>query len=177
MLGENVLVAPILTTGGSQRAVYLPQGRWFNYWTDEVYEGGRYILVEADLETLPIFIKAGSFLPEGEIRQSTSVPEETLTIHVYLSDEAFGYTLYEDDGETFDYLDGKTFAKRFFCYSDGKKIKLNTEETGDFKPSWERTRVVLHGMKSISEIWMNGTEINHAHIKRHQHNHTAEWTL
>ncbi|HET7580331.1 MAG TPA: glycoside hydrolase family 31 protein [Bacillales bacterium] len=176
LVGENVLVAPILTPGTSLRAVYLPEGKWYDYWTDRVYEGGRHHLIEADLETLPIFVKAGSILPEGEVRQSTAVPEEVLTVHVYPRKGDFSYTLYEDDGETFDYLEGKAFSEYFFCQYDEKKIKLEIkEQTEGYRPFWSRLRIVFHDVEPDTDIMVNGEHVNEQQ-EAFDH-YVVEWTL
>lgn len=66
LVGEHLLVAPITLPSTYHRVVYLPKGIWYDYWTNKTYEGGTYIMVEADLATLPLFVKAGSIIPEEE---------------------------------------------------------------------------------------------------------------
>ena len=63
LLGDRLLVAPVVTEGATTRALYLPKGDWVNYWTGEIVEGGREVTVAAPLEEIPIFVKAGSAIP------------------------------------------------------------------------------------------------------------------
>src|SRR5690606_3127926 len=63
MVGESLLVAPVLQQGQRCRTVYLPAGEWFDYWTREKYSGKQYILKQTPLEVCPIYIKAGSIIP------------------------------------------------------------------------------------------------------------------
>lgn len=63
LVGENLLVAPVVEQGATQKMVYLPQGIWYDFWTKEKLEGGRYIIREAALDTCPIYVKAGTILP------------------------------------------------------------------------------------------------------------------
>lgn len=63
MLGDHLLVAPVVRRGQRQREVILPQGDWIDWWTGEVLEGGRTIMVEAPLETLPLYLRAGGIVP------------------------------------------------------------------------------------------------------------------
>ena len=55
MIGEFLLAAPVMTPGVSARAVYLPKGIWYDYYTGKKYRGGQYILADAPLDTLPLF--------------------------------------------------------------------------------------------------------------------------
>ncbi|WP_276274030.1 alpha-xylosidase [Haloarcula litorea] len=69
LLGEDVLVAPVFTDSG-ERSVYLPDGEWRDYWTDDRYEGGRTVDVDVALADLPLFLRAGSVVPRREPTQS-----------------------------------------------------------------------------------------------------------
>ncbi len=63
LLGEKVLVAPVLAEGAVTRSLYLPKGSWMDYWTDELIEGGRQVEVPAPLDRIPILVRAGSVIP------------------------------------------------------------------------------------------------------------------
>jgi alpha-D-xyloside xylohydrolase len=64
MFGPDILVAPILWEGARSRKVYLPKGaKWSNPYTDEQYEGGQWIVCDAPLEIIPVFLKNGAVLP------------------------------------------------------------------------------------------------------------------
>ncbi|HEU5139530.1 MAG TPA: glycoside hydrolase family 31 protein [Bacillales bacterium] len=166
LVGKTVLVAPILKPDTFHRAVYLPSGQWYDYWTDRIYEGGQHHLIEADLETLPIFIKAGSILPEGEERQSTAVPEERINIHVYPCRGEFAGKWYDDDGETFEYLDEKALLKEFHCQFDEEKLKLKIEDLyNGFQPHLGSMSIVVHGIDTETEVWVNDKKAMTDHTK------------
>ena len=63
LLGDSLLVAPVIEQGAVSRKLYLPQGEWVNYWTQEHYQGGKDITVAAPLEQIPIMVRAGAILP------------------------------------------------------------------------------------------------------------------
>lgn len=63
LLGDRLLVAPVVKEGATTRSLYLPKGDWVNYWTGEIVPGGRELTVPAPLEEIPIFVKAGSAIP------------------------------------------------------------------------------------------------------------------
>ena len=66
MYGPAFLVAPVTEQGATQRAVYLPAGcDWYNYWTNERFHGGQTITADAPIDTLPLFVRAGSIVPLG----------------------------------------------------------------------------------------------------------------
>lgn len=62
MFGRSLLVAPVVTEGASGRQVYLPRGRWLDFWTGEAFEGGAHIRCECGLDRIPVFVKYGSVL-------------------------------------------------------------------------------------------------------------------
>ncbi|WP_342346107.1 DUF5110 domain-containing protein [Paenibacillus mangrovi] len=110
LLGDSVLVAPVYRPDTDHRAVYLPVGEWIDYWTGDKLKGGRYILAECPLETMPIYMKAGAIVPEGPLlHHADEQADETVTFHIYGAEACEGskvdYSLYEDDGISFDYQD------------------------------------------------------------------------
>jgi alpha-glucosidase (family GH31 glycosyl hydrolase) len=101
--GRNVLVAPVVEKGATARRVYLPPGAWYDFWTHERLEGGREISRPVDLETLPLFVREGSILPLGPVKQFTSEKvDEALSVLIYPGADA-SFLLYEDDGSSFNY--------------------------------------------------------------------------
>jgi alpha-D-xyloside xylohydrolase len=63
LLGDRLLVAPVVKQGATTRSLYLPKGAWVNYWTGEVLEGGKEVTVSAPLDEIPILAKSGSVIP------------------------------------------------------------------------------------------------------------------
>ena len=70
LCGRNLLVAPILTQNNTRR-IYIPAGTWFDYWTGEKYTGPQWISQTHDLESIPVFVRAGTILPLGPAVQCT----------------------------------------------------------------------------------------------------------
>jgi alpha-D-xyloside xylohydrolase len=84
MLGDELLVAPVFAPGG-RRDVYLPAGRWIDFWTDDLLEGGRWIGVEAPLELLPLYVRADALVPTVvPADRIDDGPFESVTFHAYL---------------------------------------------------------------------------------------------
>jgi alpha-glucosidase/alpha-D-xyloside xylohydrolase len=105
--GRDVLVAPVVEKGASSRRLYLPRGTWFDFWTEGRAEGGREIERKVDLETMPLYVRAGAILPLGPVRQYAEEPVEApLTLIVYPGADGVS-SFYEDDGKTFAYRKGE----------------------------------------------------------------------
>ncbi len=105
--GKNILVAPIVEQGATSRRVYLPHGDWFDYWSGEKIKGGHELFRPVDLETMPLFVRAGSLLPLGPIKQFVNEKvDEPLSITIYPGNDA-AFLLYEDDGVSFNYRKGE----------------------------------------------------------------------
>jgi alpha-D-xyloside xylohydrolase len=106
MFGPAFLVAPVTEQGATSREVYLPAGAdWYNYWTDERVKGGQTIKVSAPIDTLPLFVRAGSILPLGAAVESTHEKQAIEKIRVYPGADG-SFTLFSDDGATYDYEKG-----------------------------------------------------------------------
>jgi alpha-glucosidase/alpha-D-xyloside xylohydrolase len=104
--GRDILVAPVVEKGAASRGVYLPAGRWFDFWTEEARDGGREIGRAVDLGTLPLFVRAGAIVPMGPVKQYTSeIVDGPLTVTVFPGADG-AFTMYEDDGQTFGYRRG-----------------------------------------------------------------------
>ena len=104
LVGENMLVAPIVEQGSTKRMVYLPTGAWIDYWTGKRYQGGTHVIVDAPLDILPIFIKEGSIIPMYEPMQY--VGEKSYdTLELLVAGESALGSHYQDNGEDFSYLD------------------------------------------------------------------------
>ncbi len=124
LLGRDLLVAPIYEESGREdltatRAVYLPAGAWYDFWTDQVHHGPAEITYEAPFDTLPLFVRAGAVLPCGpDVDFIAGPPEPELTLEVYAGADG-SFDLLEDDGVTLKYRDGETATTRLELY-DGR---------------------------------------------------------
>jgi alpha-D-xyloside xylohydrolase len=106
MFGPAFLVAPVTDQGVASRTVYLPAGTdWYNYWTNQKVHGGQTIRVNAPIDTLPLFVRAGSIVPLGEFVLSTSETQKLAKVRVYRGADG-AFTLYDDDGKTYAYENG-----------------------------------------------------------------------
>ncbi|MGH9604826.1 MAG: TIM-barrel domain-containing protein [Terracidiphilus sp.] len=128
--GDSFLVGPVLAPAVRERAMYLPAGKWWDFWSGEAVEGGRQMSREVDLKTMPLYLKAGAVVPFGPVKQFTAQPtEEPITLRVYPGADG-SFPLYEDDGESFGYRQGE-FTRIHCIWRDGeRRLTLNVDPQG-----------------------------------------------
>ena len=108
MFGPALLIAPVTEQGATSRSVYLPAGTdWYNFWTNERVHGGQRITVNAPIDIIPIFVRAGSILPLGSTIESTMEAQTVEHVRIYPGANA-SFTLFNDDGQTYAYEAGKS---------------------------------------------------------------------
>jgi len=106
MFGPALLVAPVTEQGATTRKVYLPAGcDWYDYWTNEQIKGGQTITVNAPIDTLPLFVRAGSIVPLGSEILTTNDKQAIASVKVYPGANG-SFTLFSDDGNTYSYEKG-----------------------------------------------------------------------
>ena len=122
MFGPAFLVAPVTEQGATSRKVYLPAGAdWYNYWTQERVKGGQTITVSAPIETIPLFVRAGSIIPVGTAVESTHEKQAIEKVRVYPGADA-SFTLFSDDGTTYAYEKGAGAVTRLHWNDAMRKL-------------------------------------------------------
>lgn len=112
MYGPAFLVAPVSEQGATSRKVYLPAGSdWYNYWTGERLKGGQTVDVPAPIDTIPLFVRAGSIIPLGSEILSTQDTQTIARVQVYPGADG-DFILYNDDGHTYAYERGQSQITR-----------------------------------------------------------------
>jgi alpha-glucosidase len=147
LIGDTLLCAPVYEAGADSRQVYLPAGTWFDYWTDQVYQGPQTHQIAVPLDHWPLFVHANRLLPLGPLMQYTDQrPADPLTIHCYLSPQGEArYTLYEDDGATQAYTNGTYAQTLITCQADRQGLQVAIEEdNAHFRPARTWYELVAH---------------------------------
>jgi alpha-glucosidase (family GH31 glycosyl hydrolase) len=141
MFGPAFLVAPVTEQGATSRMVYLPAGTdWYNYWTNERVHGGQTIHVAAPIDTLPLFVRAGSIVPLGAPIESANQVQEIAKVRVYPGANS-DFTLYTDDGKTYAYEKGDSSTTHL--HWDDAAQKLSHEGGPAWKSSDEQILEVM----------------------------------
>jgi oligosaccharide 4-alpha-D-glucosyltransferase len=167
--GDAFLVAPITEQGATERDVPLPQGSaWFDFWTNTRYDGGQIITVPLTLETTPVFVKAGAFVPMIDSIQNTGEYDpEKLQIHFYADASVPSSTgrLYDDDGATAGAFKKKQFELLQFRseQSDSGDLTLEIDgERHDYpgRPDTRNLKFIIHGLgEKPSAVSIDGQKI------------------
>lgn len=122
-LGPFLMAAPVYRPGVEYRAVYLPEGTWYDWWSQERYEGPAHILAHAPLERMPLYIKAGAIIPLQQVVQYVDAqPITELTLKVTPGHGE--WTLYEDDGHTFEYQTGAWSTITYKVKQEERQVRL-----------------------------------------------------
>jgi alpha-glucosidase/alpha-D-xyloside xylohydrolase len=159
--GPDILVAPVTQKGATMRRLYLPRGRWYDFWTGEPIEGGREIERPVDLATIPLYVRAGAILPLGPVRQYTGEPTEVpLVLRIYPGADG-RFLLYEDDGVSFAYRKGDWMGLELSSDDRNRRLSLRLARRSRMRPPLER-RIEVHRMteKSTSLVIFSGKPVD-----------------
>ncbi len=157
--GDAFLVKPVTDPGLTSVPVDLPSGAWFNFWSGERHDGGQTIDTPVDLETIPVYVRAGSFIPTVPLVQTTrDYSSEELTLHYYADSSvptASGH-MYEDDGATRQNLErGNYEVLRFDAEHSADTLALTFSSEGSYasKPdSRTMTLVVRNWDQPVTDV-------------------------
>ena len=148
LCGDALLVAPVCAPGATSREVYLPAGDWFDFWTDGVHHGPLRLQAPAPLESIPVYVRAGTVLPTWPVQQYVGEkPAHKLILHVYPGDG--DSWLYEDDGESLAYQRGDWRSTRFECRQTPQGgLRVTCQSQGVDQPGNKQWEWHVHGLAS-----------------------------
>lgn len=107
LFGPEIMVSPVTRLHAITSSVYLPgRGDWYDFWTGKRASGGQRIEATSPIETLPLFVRAGTILPLGPVVQYVSEkPADPIELRVYRGADG-AFTLYEDQSDNYNYEKG-----------------------------------------------------------------------
>ena len=119
-------------TQSKEMEVYLPSGnKWYNYWTNEDFDGGQKLKIKTSLDRIPLFVRAGSIIPIGPDVQYTNEKKwDNLIINVYPGADGT-FTLYEDEGDNYNYESG-AYTEIQMKWNDTKRILTIDARKGEY---------------------------------------------
>ena len=160
LFGSSVLVNPVIQYKSRSRNLYLPEGNWFNFYTNELFSGGRNVKVSAPLDQMPLFIKAGSIIPVGPRIQHAMQPfTEPLEVFVYPGHNV-SFLLYEDEGESYRYEHGRYSTISMKWNENSKTLTLGKRQ-GKFSemPISRQFKIILVGSAGGSAFDQNSVSL------------------
>ncbi|MEQ8820247.1 MAG: glycoside hydrolase family 31 protein [Sumerlaeia bacterium] len=160
MLGSDLLVAPVLTPGAERRPVYLPAGEWVDFWNGERHHGARWILAEAAIGHVPVYVRAGAVVPMAPVRQHTGEPCPETYLDIYPGAKLSG-RLVEDDGATRAYERGEEARYAFTGEETAEALRLTIPAPqGPYRSGRELWVFRLHRQdRPVAGVTANGENV------------------
>lgn len=167
MFGDSLLVRPVThpsSEGLAHVELYLPEGKWYDFNTDELFHGNQTILYSCPMEQIPIFVRAGAIIPtqDASLRAGTASPQK-LTIHIYSGADG-SFDLYEDDGKTQATEKGEYSITHMQIHQNDQQVSLFIKSSlGDFNTNENKREfeIVLHGILSPSNVTANNRKCSY----------------
>lgn len=162
--GDAFYVTPVTEPGVSSAPVFLPKGVWFDYWTGSRQVGGRTINAPVSLQTIPVFVKAGAFIPmTGDIGNTEQYSSKNLQLHYYADAtvKSAAGQMYEDDGKDPQALaKGQYELLDFAAKQQQQRLQFNFKRHGGAyagKPDARQIELVVHHWPSMPKsVHVNG---------------------
>ena len=172
IFGEKILACPVTGPNQKGRRMYIPIGNWYNFWTDAFIEGGQELWVDADLDSMPIFVKEGAIIPKYPIQQYVGEKTiEELTLDVYYKKGKEASQVYEDDGDGYDYAKGRYSLRDFNLLGKENQLIIQQHKTGKFVTTYKTFKLNLRGLPfKISKIEVDNVIIPLNDLKLDENN-------
>lgn len=133
--GDNLLVAPVTSQGATARMVYLPEGKWYNFYDNALQNGKQWINQQADLSRIPVFARAGAFIPVWQadtIRSTEMYNAKELGLLYYPGETASTYVFYDDDGSSTRTLEKADYELvTFAAQPQGSSISIDVKTNNE----------------------------------------------
>ena len=165
--GDAFFVSPIVKPGETTHPVNLPQGIWFDFWDDTRYYGNTTAEIPVSLHTIPVLVRAGSFIPMvNDFKTTRDYSSENLTLHYY-ADESVGQSsgqMYEDDGHSFGSIkQGRFELLNFSSLQQKGKLAIGLSREANGYPGMPQSRsvtIVVHNWANEpGNISFDGNEL------------------
>ena len=161
MFGKALLVNPVTEPGVTTWRTYLPVNKagWYDFRTGKHYTGGQTVETAVNRTNIPVYVKGGSILPIGPDKQyAADKADAPIEFHIYPGADAT-FTLYEDDGHTNEYEQGKC-SRIAFTWNDAAQSLTIDKRKGAFEGMpVNRTFTVIKDGKQ-QEVMYKGKRLN-----------------
>lgn len=156
MVGPDLLVAPVFEDGTRSRTLYLPGGKsatgWFDFWTQQFYPGGQTITVDAPLDRVPLFVRAGALIPMSDGKNDLAKTEEpSRALHYWpvpagsagTATDATDALLFEDDGLQTTHAADRHVLHNLRGTASKDQLTISLTQAGEWPLPYDQIRVVL----------------------------------
>jgi len=164
MIGNSLLLAPVVKPDSRERRVYLPGTGWYDFWSGNYYQGSESYLMAAPLEKMPIFVAENSLLlttDEDQLHTGEGFSELVLNIYPGRGEKSSFGSIYEDDGISFAYQEGEYNLFKYQLISAEDSLKLELErEKHNYSDGIQHCKIRLAGLEAAPQtVELNGKEV------------------
>ncbi|WP_294963970.1 glycoside hydrolase family 31 protein [uncultured Flavobacterium sp.] len=172
IFGNHILVCPILEPNAVGRRMYIPRGEWYNYWTNELFIGGREIWVDTKFDEIPVFVKAGAIIPKYPVQQYVGELEfDELTLDVYYKNGKEQSAVYEDAQDGYDYKKGRYSYLSLRNIGKEKELIIQLHKEGKYETPYSKYKINLIGLPfKVAEIEIDNEKFEYDKISFEQNN-------
>jgi len=162
LCGDHILTSPITKEKSATKDVYLPQGKWYNYWDDAIHLGGYTIGFNLTKDTYPLYIKEGAILPMYPVQQYVGEKSiEIVTLHIYYKKGTEVSYYYEDAHDGYGYETGDYREATFQLTGTNDQLVVEQSIEGSYIGELKEYELVIHGLPSeVQSISVDGNDLN-----------------
>jgi alpha-glucosidase len=163
LVGDYLLVSPVYVQGATTRSVYLPYAPgvgWYNWWNNTRYDGGNTVTVSANLGQVPLFVRSGAIIPMGPTMQTATQPNAGyLDVNCWPEGNS-SFTLYEDEGEGWNYTNGVYAAVTFTSSRTATNWDFSIgSRQGSYNPGHTNLNVYCYNPGTVQNVLLNGSTL------------------
>lgn len=161
--GDNILVAPVTSQGATARMLYLPEGKWYNFYDNSLLNGKQWLNQPVDINRIPLFVKAGGFIPVWQADSIKSVEtynSKDISLLYYPSETASSYVFYDDDGTNTKTLEKADYELiTFTATTQGTTISIDIKTNNEAAYKRKQVRkftILVPATANFTTITVNG---------------------
>lgn len=147
VFGDHLLVCPVLGPDRQGRRLYVPKGKWYHFFTNEVIEGGKEVYLETPMNQIPVLVKAGAIIPMGPVSQYVETESHDQELHVYQGFESVDSMLYDDPGDGYNHKQGFYINRNFSVLPTDEKYRITQHKEGRMPSPFGEFTMVYHGFE------------------------------
>jgi len=178
IFGEKILVCPILEPNSKGRRMYVPRGEWYNFWDNQLISGGKELWVDADINSIPIFVKSGAIIPRYPVQQyvgELQIKELKLDVYFMLGKEISH--VYEDAQDGYEYQKGRYSYRNFKLRGKNDELIITQHKLGKYNNGYDKFLINLIGIPfEISEVEIDNVSVSLSELEYDKENTTFKVT-
>lgn len=160
LFGNEMMFVPV-TSQEKYTKIYLPEGLWYDIYTDEAFSGNQEMIQESCQWKLPVYVSESAIIPmQHQVYATAEKPSDTLDVHIYYGDHSNSHLLYQDNGKDFSYQNGDSLTHLIQYHPKAKTISIENLG-GSHASSYRHIKWVLHGFPTLKDnTKVNGIQSN-----------------